>query len=56
MNRISPLNYSTIGASGSSPEEEGHSAHDSAQGEMTISQDGEGCMSVLTCVLVLLSA
>ena len=38
MNRISPLNYSTIGASGSSPEEEGHSAHDSAQGEMTISQ------------------
>jgi hypothetical protein len=38
MNRISPLNYSTAGASGSSPEEEGHSAHEPAQGEMTISQ------------------
>ena len=38
MNRISPLNYSTVWASGSSPEEEGHSAHDPAQGEMTISQ------------------
>ncbi len=38
MNMISSLNRSTAGASGSSLEEEGHSAHDSAQGEMTISQ------------------
>ncbi len=38
MNRISSLNYSTAETSGSSLEEEGHPAHDSAQGEMTISQ------------------
>ena len=38
MNRTSSLNHSTAGASGSSFEEEGHAAHDSAQGEMTISQ------------------
>jgi DNA-binding transcriptional MerR regulator len=37
MNGMSSLNYST-GASGSSFEEEGDAAHDSAQGEMTISQ------------------
>jgi DNA-binding transcriptional MerR regulator len=38
MNRISSLNHSTAGASVSSLGEEGHAAHDSAQGEMTISQ------------------
>jgi DNA-binding transcriptional MerR regulator len=38
MNNTLSLNYSTAGASGSSPEEEGQSAHDSAQGEMTIGQ------------------
>jgi DNA-binding transcriptional MerR regulator len=38
MNRISSLNYSTAGASGSSLGEEGYPAPDSAQAEMTISQ------------------
>ena len=38
MNRISSLNYSAAGTSDSSLEEECHAGHDSAQGEMTISQ------------------
>ena len=38
MNRTSSLNHSTAGALGSSFDEEGQAAHDSARGEMTISQ------------------
>jgi len=50
MNRMSPLNHSTAAASGSSLEEEGHATHDSAQGEMTISQRLSGSRNCITAM------